>query len=187
MARVALAAKLQRIRLLVSDVDGTLTDGGLYYSAQGEALKRFHVHDGLGLKLLQEANIHVALITQEDSAIAQARAQRLGIALCLTGVQDKAAAVLELARQLLLSPEQIAYIGDDLTDLPAMHYAGVTACPADAVAEVRQAVDYVCHRPGGNGAVREFCELLLRAQRKLLEPPTSREVQQISTATHERA
>ncbi len=164
-----LTAKLQRVRLLVSDVDGTLTDGSLYYSVNGEELKRFHVHDGLGLQLLQRANIAVALLSQERSAIVQTRARKLGIALCVTGALDKAEAVRQMAQQLHIPLDDVAYIGDDLTDLPAMRLVGVSACPADAVTEVQQAVDYVCRRPGGNGAVREFCELILRARAIELE------------------
>jgi YrbI family 3-deoxy-D-manno-octulosonate 8-phosphate phosphatase len=163
-----LSAKLRRIQLLVSDVDGTLTDGALYYSANGEALKAFHVHDGLGIVLVQRAGIRVVFVSQEDSPIAAARARKLGVFRCLLSVQDKAAAVQTLADELAIDLEQIAYIGDDLTDLPAMSRVGVSACPADAVREVWQQVDYVCSAPGGKGAVREFCELLLRS--RSLEP-----------------
>lgn len=161
--------KLRHILLLVCDVDGTLTDGGLYYSVQGEELKRFHVHDGLGLELVQRANIRVAWVTHEDSAITRARARKLGITLCLTGVRDKAAAVAGLAQQLSVPPERIAYIGDDVTDIPAMCFVGMSACPADAAIEVQQVADYVCRRPGGGGAVRELCELLLHARGMRLE------------------
>ncbi|MEN3027023.1 MAG: HAD hydrolase family protein [Chlorobiota bacterium] len=164
-----LAAKLQRIRLLIADVDGTLTDGKLYYLHPGEVLRCFHVHDGLGLRLVQQAGISVALISQDSSAAISMRAQKLGIRYCLMGVDDKASTVRQVAEMLSLKLEDVAYIGDDLTDLPAFQVVGVSSCPADAVPEVRRQASYVCRQPGGNGAVREFCELILKAQCWTLE------------------
>lgn len=159
-----LHAKLQHVRLLVSDVDGTLTDGGLYYGVPGGPWRRFHVHDGLGLRLLQNAGIQVAFVSQEHLTDIEERARKLGVQYCLGALQAKEKAVVELASQLGLSLERVAYIGDDLTDLAAIRIVGVSASPADATLEVRQLVDYVCTRPAGYGAVREFCTLILKAQ-----------------------
>jgi YrbI family 3-deoxy-D-manno-octulosonate 8-phosphate phosphatase len=158
-----LLAKLRQVRLLISDVDGTLTDGALYYSSSGDELRRFHVHDGLGIELLHLAGIRVVFLSKETSEAIRLRAQKLRANACYLGVKDKAATTLQIAKQYHLELSHVAYIGDDLTDLPAMRLVGVCACPADAVAAVREYADYVCSHPGGNGAVREFCELIVNA------------------------
>ncbi len=177
MSTQQLRAKLQRVRLLVSDVDGTLTNGALYYGTAGTLWRRFHVHDGLGIQMLQRAGILVAFVSQEQLDI-EARARKLGVHHCLSAVRAKDRAVLELVHKNGISLEEVAYIGDDLTDLAAIRIAGVSAAPADAVPEVRRLVDYVCTRPGGYGAVREFCSLILEAQGYLLEELVKQVVEQ---------
>ena len=149
------------IKLLILDVDGTLTDGGLYFSAEGPVLKRLDVHDGLGLVRLQQAGVEVALISADSSPIVQARAEKLGIRAVFTGCGEKAEVVRQLLGERALTAEQVVYMGDDLTDLPAMSEVGNTAAPASAVVEVLEAVDYVTTRSGGHGAVREVCDLIL--------------------------
>ena len=149
------------IRLLILDVDGTLTDGGLYLSADGQAMKRFDIQDGLGLVRLQEAGVEVALVSADTSAIVQARAEKLGIRAVLTGCDDKVDVVRRLLEERDLTAEQVVYMGDDLTDLGAMAEVGNSAAPASAVAEVLEVVDYVTTRSGGHGAVREICDLIL--------------------------
>ncbi|MDW7996502.1 MAG: HAD hydrolase family protein [Bacteroidota bacterium] len=176
MHNTQLITKLRQVRLLVTDVDGTLTDGTVYYSDTGEHLRRFHVHDGLGIELLHRAGIVVAFVTKEYAPAAHARAQKLRVQYCLLQVEDKAASVVAMARELGIALQHIAYIGDDLTDLPAIRLVGVSACPADAYAELRKHVDYVCTRSGGNGAVREFCDLILAAQGSIPEELLGRHV-----------
>jgi 3-deoxy-D-manno-octulosonate 8-phosphate phosphatase (KDO 8-P phosphatase) len=167
--RQELYAKLRQVRLFVSDVDGTLTDGAMYFSAEGELFKRFHTRDGMAIELLHSAGLPTAFLTRENSPIVLARARKLGVHHVILGAVDKQFALSTLAQQLAVPLEAVAYIGDDLNDLPAIEIAGVSACPADAVPEVRSRVDYVCSAPGGFGAVREFAELILRAQGHQLE------------------
>jgi len=151
------------IRALVVDVDGTLTDGGMYYGADGERLKKFDTRDALGLERLRESGIRVCVITGERSRITEARMQKLQIVDYYCGVKDKLSLLLSLAQQWRVEMEEIAFIGDDLGDVPCLARAGVSFCPSDALAEALAAADFVCAKPGGGGAVREVCELLLSA------------------------
>ncbi len=145
------------------DVDGVLTDGGLYFSSRGEALKRFHTLDGHGLKLLQAAGIVPAVITGRDSKALRVRLQALGIAHAHFGVQDKLVAAQTTLSALGLQWEQVAVMGDDWPDLPLMRRCAFSCAPPNAHAEVLAAADYVSGRRGGDGAAREFCDLLLLA------------------------
>jgi 3-deoxy-D-manno-octulosonate 8-phosphate phosphatase (KDO 8-P phosphatase) len=152
------------VRLLVLDVDGVLTDGRLYFGADGEALKAFDVRDGHGVKLLREAGIEVAILSARRSPIVERRARELGIAQVIQGAADKGAAFAGLMQALQLTPAQCGYIGDDWPDLPAMAQAGLAATVADAATEVRQVAHWISGAPGGRGAVRELAEFILRAQ-----------------------
>jgi len=147
---------LAEIKLMVFDVDGVLTDGRLYYGPDGETLKVFHVRDGEGLKRLMSAGVEVALLSARDSAALRRRVGELGIRHLVTGRPEKGPALEALAAELGLPLGQIGYAGDDLLDLPAMRLAGWTACPADAVPEVRAAAAFVAGLPGGAGAAREI-------------------------------
>jgi YrbI family 3-deoxy-D-manno-octulosonate 8-phosphate phosphatase len=158
--------RLATVRLVVLDVDGTLTDGGMYYSAEGDVLKRFYVQDGMGITLLQRAGIEIALLTSENSPIVTARAKKLKITHVILGCQAKKKALEELSQKLSIPLEQVAYMGDDVNDEASMQIAGVKVCPGDALPRIQAISDYVCKRPGGNGAVREFAEMLLKAQNK---------------------
>ena len=150
-----------KIKLLVMDVDGTLTDGCIYIGAEGEIMKAFHVQDGYAIAhILPEIGITPVIITGRSSNIVAARARELGITELYQGVSDKLARLQAVAAQYDASPAEIAYIGDDLNDLACIRYCGVTACPSDAVEEVRTAVDYLCAAAGGRGAVREFIDLI---------------------------
>ena len=153
-----------RIRLVVLDVDGVLTDGGLYYGPTGENMKRFDVHDGLAMVEARRAGLGVAVMSARASASVTRRLEELGIEEVHLGVQDKGKAVDELMRRLGISPEEIAVMGDDLGDLPAMRRAGLALAPRNAVSEVRAAAHWVSRRAGGGGAVREALELLLKAR-----------------------
>ena len=149
------------IKLLLLDVDGTLTDGGLYFTGEGQAMKRFDVHDGLGLVRLQRAGVEVVIISADRSPIIHMRAQKLGIRAVLDGCQDKGQAVRMLLEERDLDPSAAVYMGDDVTDLEAMAEVGHSAAPASAVEAVREAADYVTTRGGGHGAVREVCDLII--------------------------
>jgi len=157
-------SRRQAVQLLVLDVDGVLTDGGLHYQAEGELDKRFHVHDGLGLKRCQRAGIAVALITARGNAAVLARAAELGIGPVLSGREDKVQALRELCAAQGITPAAVAYLGDDLPDLPALEIAGLPATVAQAPMALRRVARYICRRPGGAGAVREFCEWLLQTR-----------------------
>ena len=153
----------QGVRVAFFDVDGVLTDGGLYLSGQGEALKRFHILDGLGLKLLQQGGIAPAVITGRDSAPLRERLQALGITHVHYGTEDKRNAAEKILQELGLQWSQAAAIGDDWPDLPVLRRCALACAPANAHAEVKAAAHYVTHAAGGHGAAREFCDLLLVA------------------------
>jgi len=162
-----LRARAARIRLVVSDVDGVLTDAGVYYSPEGEALKRFSMRDGMGVELLRNAGIVTALMTRESSPIVAARAKKLKIENVWSGQLDKAAALPQLVKELGVAPEAVAYIGDDVNDLGAIGWvteAGLSAFPGDAVPKVQSAVHFVTAARGGYGAFRELCDLILDHQ-----------------------
>lgn len=157
------ADRAQRIGALVFDVDGVLTDGGLWYGPSGEVMKRFDVKDGHALVMARLAGLPVALLTARTSSIVEVRARELQLARVYQGRREKGPAFDELCADLGLSPEAVAYMGDDVNDLPALSRAGLSACPADAAAEVRGAVHFVASSPGGRGAARELVELVLKA------------------------
>lgn len=150
------------IRLFVMDVDGTLTDGRLYIGADGECVKVFDVKDGYGIVQLQKCGIVPVIITGRQSRIVERRAAELGITELYQGVADKCRQLQAVAAKYNCSPEEIAYIGDDLNDLACMQYCGLTACPQDAVEAIKGAVKYVCKNDGGRGAVREFINRILQ-------------------------
>ncbi len=158
--------RVRLIEVVVMDVDGTLTDGAMYYSVQGEELKRFNTRDGMGITLLRRGNIRPAIITSEQSEIVVKRAQKLQIADVILGSHDKTASLNELSARLSVPLNRMAYIGDDVNDIHVMKRCGLTACPVDAVSAVKQIVDVVCTARGGNGAVREFAEFILTRQGK---------------------
>lgn len=159
-----LAARLGRVRLLVLDVDGTLTDGGVIFDAAGNEAKRFHIHDGLGIVLAGFVGLRVAWMTGRTSPLVERRARELGVTHLLQGVRDKATALVTLAARLQIPPDAVAYMGDDLNDLPALQAAGVRLAPANAVSDIRAVAHYVTPRAGGDGAVRDAIEALLRAR-----------------------
>lgn len=159
-------SRAARIRLMVLDVDGVLTDGRLYFGPQGEALKAFDVRDGHGIKLLMAGGIEVAILTARRSDIVTARMRELGVARVLQGQSDKRAALAALLAELGLAAEQCGYMGDDLPDLGALQLAGFAAAPADAAPEVLAAAHWVAPREGGRAAVRATAEFVLRAQNR---------------------
>jgi N-acylneuraminate cytidylyltransferase len=153
-------AAVTDIRLLVVDVDGTLTDAGMYYDGRGEALKKFDTRDAKGMLMLRDAGVRVCVVTAETSAVVRARMRKLGITDYFPGVKNKLAWLYEYAPLFGVDLAQMAYIGDDVNDLDGLRAVGLSCCPADAVPEVRRAVNYVCRDGGGAGAVREVCDLI---------------------------
>ena len=153
------------IRALVTDVDGVLTDGGLYYAENGDELKRFDVRDGQGLVSLREAGLLVAIVTRKQSALVARRARDLGIREVHQNVADKLAVVRDLLARNAVAPQDAVYVGDDLGDLPAMSLVGLPIAVNDAVKEVRRAALYVTKASAGHGAIREVTDLILAAQK----------------------
>ena len=167
LSAVELGERTRRVRLVLSDVDGVLTDGGVYYSAEGESLKRFHLRDGMGVELLRKAGIETGFVTRENSSIVQRRAEKLGLVHVHLGVMDKRRYLESWLERERLADDSVAYIGDDVNDLHALIWLGergVTAAPADAVPEVRSVAHFVTEARGGQGAFREFADFLLRAR-----------------------
>jgi 3-deoxy-D-manno-octulosonate 8-phosphate phosphatase (KDO 8-P phosphatase) len=154
-------ANLRRVRMLAMDVDGVLTDAGMYYSETGDELKKFHTRDGMGIKLLQQAGIVTAFITKEKTAIVERRGAKLAVPEVHQGVDDKLAVLRRLVQKYGLTLDQAAFIGDDVNDLETLRAVGFSAAPADAMPVVLRAVHYVCRQRGGEGAVRELTDLIL--------------------------
>lgn len=152
------------VELILSDVDGVLTDGGIWYDNQGVELKAFHIRDGLGIKLWQRAGFKFGVLTARTSHIVKLRAVELGVDIVRQGFEDKLPVTLEILRELGLSPEQACYIGDDLSDLTVIRHVGVGVAVADAAAEVQAAAAFTTNLPGGRGAVRELVETILKAK-----------------------
>lgn len=150
-----------KIKLIVLDVDGTLTDGGIYYDSQGNEMKRFDVKDGLGIKVGIAAGLEFAVITGRESPMVERRVKELGIQHLLSGVQMKLPALKQLLVELQLCPDEVCYIGDDLNDLECMEYVGIASCPADAAEEIKSASHFIADRNGGCGAVRACVESIL--------------------------
>ena len=155
---------LQQVRLFATDVDGVLTDAGMYYSESGDEWKKFNTRDGMGIKLLQKAGLITAIVTQERTRLVARRAEKLAIPELHQGVMDKLSVIHEMAERHGIALSQIAYIGDDVNDLEALKAVGVSAAPADALPQVLEVVDYVCQKRGGEGAVRELIELILQSR-----------------------
>jgi len=158
--------RARRIRLLILDIDGVLTDGSLYFDAKGETLKVFNVRDGHGIKMAQRGGIEVALVSGRRSDAAFHRGRELEVTRFFEGVRDKAAILEQLLAALNLTAAEAAAVGDELVDLPLFHRVGLAVAVADAAPEVRAAAHWVTTLPGGKGAVREVCDLLLKAQDK---------------------
>ncbi len=164
MTYLTVNERARRIRFVVLDVDGVLTDGSIWTGAEGELVKRFCTRDGLGIKMLQAAGIPVAILTGRLSAQTAARACELGITDVKQGKLFKTDAFRELLAEKGVTAEETAYMGDDVPDIPVLHAAGLAAVPADAADEVRPLAHWTAPKAGGNGAVRSLAELILKAQ-----------------------
>ena len=150
-----------KIKLFTMDVDGVLTDGGMYYTEKGEVMKKFNTRDGMGIELLRKNKIIPAIITTENSKIVIMRARKLKIGEVYVGVEDKIKVIEELIKKYNLDFNEIAYIGDDINDLPVLEKVGLSFAPNDAIPEIKQIVDYVTSKKGGDGAVREAVDFIL--------------------------
>ncbi|HXG10514.1 MAG TPA: HAD hydrolase family protein [Gemmataceae bacterium] len=159
-----LADRCAAVEMLVLDVDGVLTDGGIIYSDEGVELKRFHVRDGSGLKLWQQMGKRSAVLTGRTSRVVDIRAAEVGITRVIQGAANKLTAYRQLLAESGVRPEQVCFIGDDIPDLPVLRHCGLAVAVADACAEVLAEAHYVTRAPGGRGAVRETIELILRCQ-----------------------
>jgi 3-deoxy-D-manno-octulosonate 8-phosphate phosphatase (KDO 8-P phosphatase) len=155
-----------KIKMMIFDIDGVLTDGSLYYGAEGEAIKRFNVHDGLGIKMLPELGIATAIISARLSSITARRAQDLGVSHVFQGAQEKDLAFAQLLAQTGFTAQECGYMGDDVIDLPLLTRVGFAISVPNGRNEAKQAAHYVTQASGGDGAAREVCELILQAQGK---------------------
>ena len=160
----SLTASLQKIKLLALDVDGVLTDGSIYISPAGEVFKGFNAKDGMGISCALRSGLQIAVITGRQSPIVERRCEELGITLLQQGVKDKRLALQQMAQELDLVREEIAYMGDDLNDIPAFKASGLNLVPADAAIEVMAVADIITKASGGRGAVREAITMILAAQ-----------------------
>ena len=160
----SLTASLQKIKLLALDVDGVLTDGSIYISPAGEVFKGFNAKDGMGISCALRSGLQIAVITGRQSPIVERRCEELGITLLQQGVKDKRLALQQMAQELGLVREEIAYMGDDLNDIPAFKASGLNFVPADAAMEVLAVADIITKASGGRGAVREAITMILAAQ-----------------------
>ena len=157
----SLAARVRRIRMVLLDVDGVLPDGGLYYTAEGHELKRFHAHDGYGIQRGRESGLLFGIISGRTTPIVDARARVLKIEDVMQGADDKVAAMREIQRRRNFADDEFAFIGDDLFDIPLLKTVGLSAAPPNALREVRRSVHYVTRAAGGEGAVRDFIDFIL--------------------------
>ena len=159
--------RFRHIRLILSDVDGVLTDGGLYYTDEGLVMKKFQVKDGMGMRLLRLADIKNAIITTDDSELIKIRGEKLKADYVFLGIWDKEKKLLEICESENISPENTAFIGDDVNDIGIIDAAGISACPNDAVNEIKDRVDLTLQKNGGEGVFREFSDLILQYKSQL--------------------
>ncbi len=161
-----LDARMQSIELILSDVDGVMTDGGITYDNQGIETKTFHVRDGMGIKLWQKTGHRFGVITARSSHIVKLRMDELGVDFIRQGTEQKLSAAQQIIDELQLDPSNVCYIGDDLTDVGLMKSSGMSASVADAADDVKKVADYVTKSAGGKGAIRELIEMILKSQKR---------------------
>ena len=155
--------KLTNIKLIITDVDGVLTDGGLYYTKEGPVMKKFNVKDGMGVRRLKEFGFECGIISTDGAELIEVRNKRLKMDFLVTGTWNKLEKLIEICKERELKLENVAYLGDDVNDLDIINGVGFSAAPSDAVNSVLKAVDYICKRKGGDGVFREFAELIIDA------------------------
>ena len=153
--------KPKNIKILLTDVDGVLTDGGMYYNSKGDFMKKFHARDGMGVTLLRKKGIPTIIVTKEKTDIVRKWASKMKIAKIFDGIQNKEKIVDEICKKYKVTASQIGYIGDDVNDIELLKKVGFSATPKDGIIEVRKIVDYICKKNGGEGAFREIADLLI--------------------------
>ena len=156
-----LKQKCKKIKLVITDVDGVLTDGGMYYSEKGEVMKKFNAKDGMGVELLLQNNIKTVLLTRENSKIVKKRGLKIKAASTITGIQKKELHLETICKKFRVIPKEIAYIGDDINDIEISKLVRLSASPLDGITQFKKNVDYICKNKGGNGAFREFVDLII--------------------------
>ncbi|MCH8326148.1 MAG: HAD-IA family hydrolase [Bacteroidetes bacterium] len=154
--------KISKIKIVLADIDGVLTDGGLYYSSDGLQMKKFNVKDGMGAVMLKEKGYKVGIISSDKSDIAQARANRLKLDFVFYGVENKIKIIEEICKSENVTKDEIAYMGDDEIDLEVLTNVGLSACPSDAIKSVRDCVIFISSKQGGHGAFRELADLIIK-------------------------
>lgn len=156
--------KAKKIRMLITDVDCVLTDGGMYYTENGDIMKKFHTRDGMGVTLLKKKNISTIIITKEKTKFVKQWAKNMKIEKLYDGIQKKEDLVNEICDHYNLKPEELAYIGDDVNDIALLKKVGLSATPANGISEVKKICDYICALKGGEGAFRELADLVLQTK-----------------------
>jgi YrbI family 3-deoxy-D-manno-octulosonate 8-phosphate phosphatase len=155
--------KCKKIKVIISDVDGVLTDGGMYYSSSGELLKKFNTKDGMAVEILLNNKIKTIIMTREKSKIVKLRSKKMNVAESLIGIKHKEKSLSKICKKFNVKSEEICYVGDDVNDLEIMKLVGLSASPNDAVLSIKQTSDYICNTPGGSGVLREVADLILAA------------------------
>lgn len=153
--------RIKNIKLIATDVDGVLTDGGMYYSSNGDTLKKFHARDGMAISILKRNNIPTVIITKEKNQIIKKWSTKMHVDKLFDGVKNKEKIILKLCNIYNLSENNIAYIGDDVNDLEIMKKVGLSITPNDGISEIKKIVDYKCKKKGGEGTLREVCDLII--------------------------
>ena len=153
--------KCKKINILLTDVDGVLTDGGMYYSSKGDVMKKFHARDGMGVTLLRKKGIPTIIVTKEKTDMVRKWANKMKVVELFDGIQNKEKIVDVICKKYKVSVDQIGYIGDDVNDIELLKKVGFSATPKDGIIEVRKIVDYICKKNGGEGAFREIADLLI--------------------------
>ena len=153
--------RCKKIKIVLTDVDGVLTDGGLYYTKDGDVMKRFHVRDGMGVTLLRKNNIPTIIITKETTSMVRKWAKKMNVTKLYDGIKQKELMIDTICSKYKVKPEELAYIGDDINDIELLKLVGLSAAPADSIKEVRKICNYVCKTYSGFGVLREVCDLIL--------------------------
>ena len=157
--------KLKKIKLVISDVDGVLTDGSMYYSSKGEELKKFNTRDGMGVELLLEKNIPTVLISKEKSKIVTSRAKKIRVSLTKIGIIKKENELSKICTKFNVKPNEVAYIGYDVNDKEIMKLVGFSAAPKDAIFSIKKIANYTCLKKGGEGAFRELADIIISSKK----------------------
>ena len=167
MLKSNLSVKIKNVKIVLTDVDGTLTDGGMYYSSKGDTMKKFYVRDGMAVNILRRNGIFTVLVTKEKSDIVKKWAKKMNVKKVHEGITNKEKILPRICKEYRMKPEQIVYIGDDINDIGLMKAVGISVAPADAWKKTRQTADFVTNATGGNGVLREVTDLILENKNRI--------------------